>query len=35
VRLPARPVQALEDALAADSEARAVARAWLKLPEAA
>jgi 1-deoxy-D-xylulose-5-phosphate reductoisomerase len=34
-RLPALPVHALEDALAADSEARAVARAWLKLPEAA
>jgi 1-deoxy-D-xylulose-5-phosphate reductoisomerase len=34
-RLPTRPVHALEDALAADSEARAVARAWLKLPEAA
>ncbi len=35
VRLPARPVQALEDALAADAEARAVTRAWLKLPMAA
>jgi 1-deoxy-D-xylulose-5-phosphate reductoisomerase len=34
-RLPARPVHALEDALAADHEARAAARAWLKLPEAA
>jgi len=34
-RLPARPVRALEDALAADAEARAVARAWLKLPIAA
>ena len=34
-RLPARPVHTLEDALAADDEARAVARAWLKLPEAA
>jgi 1-deoxy-D-xylulose-5-phosphate reductoisomerase len=34
-RLPARPVHALDDALAADSEARAIARAWLKLPEAA
>jgi len=34
-RLPTRPVHVLEDALAADSEARAVARAWLKLPEAA
>jgi 1-deoxy-D-xylulose-5-phosphate reductoisomerase len=31
-RLPARPVRALDDALAADAEARAVARAWLKLP---
>ena len=34
-RLPARPVHTLEDALAADDEARAVARAWLKLPKAA
>jgi len=34
-RLPARPVHTLEDALSADNEARAVARAWLKLPEAA
>ena len=34
-RLPARPVFTLDDALAADAEARAVARAWLKLPLAA
>ena len=34
-RLPARPARTLDDALAADGEARAVARAWLKLPEAA
>ena len=34
-RLPARPVSTLDDALAADVEARAVARAWLKLPRAA
>ncbi len=34
-RLPARPVHSLDDALAADAEARAVARAWLKLPMAA
>ena len=34
-RLPARPVHSLDDALAADTEARAVARAWLKLPMAA
>jgi 1-deoxy-D-xylulose-5-phosphate reductoisomerase len=34
-RLPARPVCVLDDALAADAEARAVARAWLKLPMAA
>lgn len=34
-RLPARPVGTLDDALAADVEARAVARAWLKLPIAA
>jgi 1-deoxy-D-xylulose-5-phosphate reductoisomerase len=31
-RLPARPVRALDDALAADAEARVVARRWLKLP---
>jgi 1-deoxy-D-xylulose-5-phosphate reductoisomerase len=31
-RLPARPVATTDDALAADAEARAVARAWLKLP---
>jgi len=31
-RVPARPVRVLDDALAADIEARAVARAWLKLP---
>ena len=31
-KLPARPVRVLDDALAADAEARAVARAWLKLP---
>jgi 1-deoxy-D-xylulose-5-phosphate reductoisomerase len=30
-RLPAQPVHTLDDALAADVEARAVARAWLKL----
>ena len=34
-RVPARPVGRLDDALAADAEARAVARWWLKLPEAA
>ena len=34
-RLPARPVRALDDALAADAEARGVTRAWLKLPMAA
>jgi 1-deoxy-D-xylulose-5-phosphate reductoisomerase len=34
-RLPARPVQCLDDAIAADVEARAVARSWLKLPKAA
>ena len=34
-RLPATPVQCLDDAIAADSEARAVARIWLKLPKAA
>ena len=34
-RLSARPVLALDDALAADTEARAVTRAWLKLPRAA
>jgi 1-deoxy-D-xylulose-5-phosphate reductoisomerase len=34
-RLPARPVHCLDDALAADAEARVVARAWLKLPMAA
>jgi 1-deoxy-D-xylulose-5-phosphate reductoisomerase len=34
-RLPARPAHAIDDALAADGEARAVARAWLKLPVAA
>ena len=34
-RLPARPVHALDDALAADADARAVTRAWLKLPLAA
>jgi len=32
-RLPSRPVRALGDALAADAEARAVAREWLKLPD--
>ncbi len=31
-RVPARPVRTLADALGADAEARAVARAWLKLP---
>ena len=31
-QLPARPVHVLDDALAADAEARALARAWLKLP---
>ena len=31
-RLPARPVRTLDDALAADIEARAVAREWLRLP---
>ncbi len=30
--LPARPVRSLADALAADAEARAHVRAWLKLP---
>jgi 1-deoxy-D-xylulose-5-phosphate reductoisomerase len=34
-RLPARPVRSLDDALAADAEARAVARAWLNLPATA
>ena len=34
-RLPARAAHTLEDSLAADCEARSVARAWLKLPEAA
>jgi 1-deoxy-D-xylulose-5-phosphate reductoisomerase len=34
-RLPARPLRTLDDALAADAEARAIARAWLKLPMAA
>jgi len=34
-RLPVRPVHALDDALAADADARAVTRAWLKLPLAA
>jgi len=34
-RLPATKVQCLDDAIAADVEARAVARSWLKLPEAA
>ena len=34
-RLPARPVATLEDALAADAEARAVAREWLNLSMAA
>ena len=34
-RLPARPVAALDDALAADSEARALTREWLKLELAA
>ena len=34
-RLPARPVQCLDEAIAADGEARAVARSWLKLPKAA
>ena len=31
-RLPARPVHALDDALDADADARAIARAWLALP---
>ena len=31
-QLPARPVRTLDDALAADTEARAVAREWLRLP---
>src|SRR4029450_6434010 len=31
-KISARPVRVLDDALAADAEARAVARAWLKLP---
>ena len=31
-QLPARPVHVLDDALAADAEARALARSWLKLP---
>jgi 1-deoxy-D-xylulose-5-phosphate reductoisomerase len=31
-RLPAVPVNCLDDALAADAQARAVTRAWLKLP---
>ena len=34
-RLPARPARTLDDALAVDAEARAIARAWLKLPIAA
>ena len=34
-RVPAQPVRTLDDALAADAEARAIARAWLKLPKAA
>ena len=34
-RLPARPVESLDDAIAADAEARAVVRNWLKLPEVA
>jgi 1-deoxy-D-xylulose-5-phosphate reductoisomerase len=34
-RVPARPVHTLDDAIAADVEARAVARSWLKLPKAA
>jgi 1-deoxy-D-xylulose-5-phosphate reductoisomerase len=34
-RLPARTVQCLDDAIAADAEARGVARSWLKLPKAA
>ncbi len=33
-RLPTRPVDELGDALAADAEARVVARTWLKLPAA-
>jgi len=31
-RLPASPVNCLDDALAADARARAATRAWLKLP---
>jgi len=31
-RIPAQPVRSLEDALAADDEARAIARAFLELP---
>ena len=34
-RLTARPLGGLDDAIAADAEARAVTRAWLKLPKAA
>ena len=34
-RLPAQPVRTLDDALAADADARAVTRAWLKHPLAA
>ena len=34
-RLPGRPVRTLDDALAADAEARVVTRTWLKLPMAA
>jgi 1-deoxy-D-xylulose-5-phosphate reductoisomerase len=34
-RVPVRPVDTLDDALAADDEARAVTRAWLGLPAAA
>jgi len=34
-RVDCRPVDSLDDALAADRQARAVARAWLKLPHAA
>ena len=33
-RIPAQPMRSLEDALAADEEARALARAWLRLPAA-
>jgi hypothetical protein len=34
-RLPARPAPSLDAALAVDTEARAIAREWLKLPVAA